>query len=128
MKKSIILTLAGRFLLSKNEGGFISLISWVSILGVMLGVLTLVVVTSVINGFESELARVITGINGDVMLYSRAEPLDGGPRPALCGVRGWDAQRGGLGSTVWRRSRLAVRWPARVTAYNSPDSSQPGPR
>jgi lipoprotein-releasing system permease protein len=31
-------------------------------------------VTSVINGFEGELTRVITGVNGDVILYSR-EPI-----------------------------------------------------
>jgi len=41
----------------------------------MLGVLALTVVTSVINGFEGELTRVITGMNGDVLLYSRGEPL-----------------------------------------------------
>lgn len=44
-------------------------------MGVALGVLALTVVTSVINGFEGELARVITGTNGDVILYTRGEPL-----------------------------------------------------
>ncbi|MDR3608110.1 MAG: ABC transporter permease [Oligoflexia bacterium] len=67
--------LASRFLLSKSSDGFLSLISWVSIVGVTLGVLALVVVTSVINGFEGELSRVITGMNGDVILYTRAEPV-----------------------------------------------------
>jgi lipoprotein-releasing system permease protein len=67
--------LASRFLLSKSSDGFLSLISWVSIIGVALGVLALVVVTSVVNGFEGELSRVITGMNGDVILYTRAEPV-----------------------------------------------------
>ena len=71
----IIPNLARRFLLSKESDGFLSLISWVSIVGVSLGVLALTVVTSVINGFEGELARVITGMNGDVILYSRADPI-----------------------------------------------------
>ncbi len=44
-------------------------------LGVALGVMALVVVTSVINGFEGELARVITSMNGDVIFYSRGEPI-----------------------------------------------------
>jgi lipoprotein-releasing system permease protein len=67
--------LARRFLLSKSSDGFLSFISWVSVLGVALGVMALTVVTSVINGFEGELIRVITGMNGDVLLYSRGEPL-----------------------------------------------------
>ena len=73
--KSCIFLLAKRFLLSKSADGFLSFIAWVSVLGVALGVLALVVVTSVINGFEGELARVITGTNGEVLLYSRGEPL-----------------------------------------------------
>src|ERR1700756_734410 len=67
--------LARRFLLSRVSDGFLSFIAWVSIVGVALGVLALVVVTSVINGFEGELTRVITGMNGDVILYSRADPV-----------------------------------------------------
>jgi len=72
---SAVLTLARRFLLSKTSDGFLSLITWVSVVGVALGVLALTIVTSVINGFEGELTRVITGMNGDVILYSRGEPI-----------------------------------------------------
>lgn len=68
-------TLASRFLLSKQSERFLSFIAWVSVLGVALGVLALVVVTSAINGFEGELVRVITGMNGDVVFYSRGEPV-----------------------------------------------------
>jgi lipoprotein-releasing system permease protein len=67
--------LARRFLLSKSSDGFLSLIAWVSVVGVALGVLALVVVTSVINGFEGELARVITGMNGDVLVFTHGDPL-----------------------------------------------------
>ena len=69
----IIPTLAKRFLLSKTSDGFLSFISLVSIFGVALGVMSLTLVTSVINGFEGELTRVITGMNGDVLLYTRGE-------------------------------------------------------
>ncbi len=75
MIRNIVPILAKRFLLSKSSDGFLSLISWVSILGVALGVMALTVVTSVINGFEGELVRVITNMNGDVLLYSRGDPL-----------------------------------------------------
>jgi lipoprotein-releasing system permease protein len=68
-------TLARRFLLSKVSDGFLSFIAWVSVVGVALGVLALVVVTSVINGFEGELSSVVTGMNGDVVLYSRGEAV-----------------------------------------------------
>ncbi|MBL7716859.1 MAG: ABC transporter permease [Bdellovibrionales bacterium] len=71
----LILTLGKKFLLSKTTDGFVSLISGVSVAGVALGVLALTVVMSVINGFEGELIRVITGMNGDVILYSRTEAL-----------------------------------------------------
>src|SRR3954467_12030635 len=78
MAKSVsaVALLARRFLLSKVSDGFLSFIAWVSIVGVALGVLALVVVTSVINGFEGELARVITGMHGDVVFYTRADPIE----------------------------------------------------
>lgn len=61
--------------MSKSSEGFISFITGVSIIGVAVGVLALVVVTSVVNGFEGELTRAITGMNGDVILYSRGNPI-----------------------------------------------------
>ena len=67
--------LAKRFLFSRYSDGFLSFIAWVSVLGVALGVMALTVVTSVINGFENELVRVITGMNGEVLLYSIGEPF-----------------------------------------------------
>lgn len=73
--KSAVGLLAKRFLLSKTSDGFISLIAWVSVVGVALGVLALTVVTSVINGFEYQLTENITGMNGDVILYSRGDAV-----------------------------------------------------
>ena len=74
-RPKLIALIAKRMLLSKESDGFISLITTVSIIGVALGVLALTVVTSAINGFEAELQKVITGLNGDVILYSRGSPL-----------------------------------------------------
>ncbi|MBI2712633.1 MAG: ABC transporter permease [Bdellovibrio sp.] len=73
--RSSVPVLAKRFLFSKYSDGFLSFIAWVSVLGVALGVMALTVVTSVINGFENELVRVITGMNGEVLLYSIGEPI-----------------------------------------------------
>jgi lipoprotein-releasing system permease protein len=73
--QSSVPVLAKRFLFSRSSDGFLSFIAWVSVLGVALGVMALTIVTSVINGFEGELTRVITGMNGDLLLYSRGDPL-----------------------------------------------------
>jgi lipoprotein-releasing system permease protein len=75
MATRILPLLAKKFLLSRSSEGFLSLIAWVSVVGVALGVTALVVVLSVISGFEGELVKVITGMNGDVIFYSRAEPV-----------------------------------------------------
>lgn len=71
--------IAKRFLLSNQRDGFLSFISWVSTLGVALGVMALVVVTSVVNGFKRQLETTITGMNGDVILYTRGNPIPDGP-------------------------------------------------
>lgn len=70
-----VFLLALRFLYARSADGFLSMISWISILGVSLGVIALIVVTSVINGFESELTRVISGMNGNVVVYTRGQPF-----------------------------------------------------
>ncbi|MCM2322275.1 MAG: FtsX-like permease family protein [Oligoflexia bacterium] len=72
---SAVWLLARRFLLSRSSDGFLSFIAWVSVVGVALGVLALTVVTSVVNGFEGELTKIISGLNGDVILYSRNEAV-----------------------------------------------------
>ncbi len=69
------LEIAIRFLLSKTRGNFLSFISGVSIVGVCIGVLALLVVTSVVNGFENELTHVISSTQGDVLFYTRANPI-----------------------------------------------------
>ena len=75
MSQNLIPFLGKRFLLSKSSDGFLSFIAWVSVVGVSLGVLALVVVTSVINGFQGDLVKLITEMNGDVILYTRGEPI-----------------------------------------------------
>ncbi len=75
MARGILLTLARRFTFSKRSDGFLSFIAWISVLGVSVGVLALVVVMSVINGFQGEMARSITSMNGDVILYTQGNPV-----------------------------------------------------
>lgn len=74
-KPPLVPWLARRLLFSRSSDGFLSFISWVSVVGVALGVLALSVVLSAINGFEKELSQVITGMYGDVLLYTRGNPV-----------------------------------------------------
>ncbi|MHA1550094.1 MAG: ABC transporter permease, partial [Alphaproteobacteria bacterium] len=62
---------ARRYLKGKRKEHFISVISLFSLLGIMLGVATLIIVMSVMNGFRQEMLTRLLGINGHVMVYSR---------------------------------------------------------
>lgn len=62
--------LALRYLRARRRESFISIISGFSLVGIMLGVATLIIVMSVMNGFRIELLDRILGLNGHVMVYS----------------------------------------------------------
>lgn len=66
---------AGRYLRSKRREGFISVIAGFSFLGIMLGVATLIIVMSVMNGFREELIGRVLGLNGHVNVYNPAGPM-----------------------------------------------------
>lgn len=66
---------AGRYLRSKRREGFISVIAGFSFAGIMLGVATLIIVMSVMNGFREELIGRILGLNGHLNVYSRSGSL-----------------------------------------------------
>ena len=65
---------AFRYLGAKKRG-FGSVISWVSLLGIMLGVATLIVVMSVMGGFHDTLLNRIIGMNGHVVVYHQDGPI-----------------------------------------------------
>ncbi|MCG3121459.1 MAG: Lipoprotein-releasing system transmembrane protein LolE [bacterium] len=60
--------IAKRYLRSKRQVKFISLITYISIIGVMIGTAALIVVFSVMNGFESELRARIIGFDSHIKL------------------------------------------------------------
>ena len=62
-----------RYLTAKRRERFISLISFISILGVTIGVAALIVVISVMSGFDEELKERIIGINSHIVI----EPAQG---------------------------------------------------
>src|SRR6476469_3640071 len=67
--------LSGRYLRSRRREGFVSVIAGFSFLGIMLGVATLIVVLSVMNGFRKELLDKIVGINGHIFVAPIDSPL-----------------------------------------------------
>lgn len=60
---------AGRYLRSRRADTFISVIAGLTLTGIAIGVATLIVVTSVMNGFRAELLSKILGLNGHFNAY-----------------------------------------------------------
>jgi lipoprotein-releasing system permease protein len=60
-----------RYLRARRQEGFISVIAIFSLLGIMLGVATLIIVMAVMNGFRAELLHQILGLNGHLGVFSR---------------------------------------------------------
>ncbi|MDP6707072.1 MAG: lipoprotein-releasing ABC transporter permease subunit [Alphaproteobacteria bacterium] len=62
--------MAARYLRARRSEGFISVIAVFSLLGIALGVATLIIVMSVMNGFRGELLGRILGLNGHLVVQS----------------------------------------------------------
>ena len=58
--------IALRYLRAKRQESFVSVISGFSLVGIALGVATLIIVMSVMNGFRHELLNSILGLNGHI--------------------------------------------------------------
>lgn len=67
---SFELFVAGRYLFARRKQAFISVISAMSIIGVGLGVASLIVVLGVMNGFTTDLRDKILGANAHVIVMS----------------------------------------------------------
>jgi lipoprotein-releasing system permease protein len=62
--------IAGRYLRPRREEGFISVIALFSLLGIALGVGTLIVVLAVMSGFRAELLGRVLGLNGHLTVQT----------------------------------------------------------
>jgi lipoprotein-releasing system permease protein len=63
---------AGRYLRARKGERFVSIIAIFSLVGIALGVATLIVVTSVMSGFQVELVSRILGVNGHITVSAYA--------------------------------------------------------
>ncbi len=82
-----------RYLRTRRQEGFVSVIALFSLLGIFLGVATLIIVMSVMNGFRQELLDRILGLNGHITVFAGTE-----------GIADYDAMRDRLASLPGVRS------------------------
>jgi lipoprotein-releasing system permease protein len=64
-----------RYLRAKRKQVFLSIITFISIAGIFLGVAALIIVLAVMNGFETELRNKILGINSHIVLMEYTGPV-----------------------------------------------------
>ena len=109
-----------RYLRSAHRSGFVSFVASMSVIGLALGVAVLIVVLSVLNGFERELRSrmlavtshaTITGVEGDIANWRQAQ-ADAAREPEVAG-----------GGSVRRIARPARQWRARGRGHGARHSS-----
>ena len=70
--------IARRFLLTKDKGQFISIVSIVSSIAIAIGIASIIIVLSVMNGFESEIHKRIVNVEPHITIKS-TNPVDYNP-------------------------------------------------
>ena len=65
-----------RNLRPKKKEGFLKIISIFSFLGIMLGVMVLIIVMSVMNGFKSDLTKKLLGLNPHIVIQPNSFEID----------------------------------------------------
>ena len=68
MKLSLFL--ASRYIFSNKDSRLLNLISVITIIGITLGVATLIIALSVLNGFEKTLTKKITEFDSHIKILS----------------------------------------------------------
>ena len=64
-----------RYLRAKRKQVFVSIITFISMAGIFLGVAALIIVLAVMNGFENDLRNKILGINSHIVLMLYSGPM-----------------------------------------------------
>lgn len=75
MFQPISLFIGLRYSRSRSHTGFVSFITFFSIVGILLGVASLITVVSVMNGFEGELKKRILGLVPHVIIQEQPTPI-----------------------------------------------------
>jgi lipoprotein-releasing system permease protein len=64
-----------RYSLAREHGFFVSFITWVSLLGVAVGVWALITVLSIMNGFETDLRTRLLSVSADAIITQGGDPI-----------------------------------------------------
>jgi lipoprotein-releasing system permease protein len=120
--------LALRYLATRQSEGFVSFIAIFSLIGIALGVATLIVVLSVMGGFRASLIGRLIGMNGHVVITARSGMLQTTPEllaalrdvPEVRAVR-LSLERQALVSTPNGQTRGALLRGVRVEDLTSRD-------
>ncbi len=65
-------SLAFRYIRARREHGGVAVVSILSLVGIMLAVAALIIVMSIMNGFQTELINRVLGNSGHIRLYTQA--------------------------------------------------------
>lgn len=68
MSNNLVSFISFRYFRAKKNEKFVSIISGISLAGISIGVMALIIVMSVMNGFHIELTSNIIGLNGDIAI------------------------------------------------------------
>ncbi len=100
-----------RYLRAKRKQVFLSIITFISIAGIFLGVAALIIVLAVMNGFETELRNKILGINSHIVLMEYTGPV----RDYEKVRREVDSVKGVIASTPFIYSQVMLKSGDRVS-------------
>jgi lipoprotein-releasing system permease protein len=103
--------LGTRYLKAKRKQAFISVITVISVAGVMVGVMALIVVLSVMNGFREDLMSKILGVNSDLLILNYEGPFSGYAKVAAEA----DTVKGVVATTPFIYSQVMVESAGSVT-------------
>src|SRR5690242_11371792 len=67
--------IAFRYLRARRKEGFVSVIAGFSLVGIALGVATLIIVMAVMNGFRHDILDRMLGLNGHINIYPGREQM-----------------------------------------------------
>ena len=98
------LFIALRYLFARKGHAFISVISWISVAGVALGVASLIVVMGVMNGFTTDLRDKLIGMSSHAVVYSYKGRLEENPEL----MKRLDASPGIIGATPFIQSGVLL--------------------
>lgn len=116
MRRPLPLLIGLRFTRSKSANKFLSFISVVSMAGLILGVAALIIVTSVLNGFEEALAHKILGMVPQASVYI-SQPVDDWDDFAQQ-IKARDANVIGAAPFVQTRGMISIKGEVNSTILN----------